>query len=128
MIVLDTHVWIWSLVARDRLSTTARAAIDEAGEIMVSSISCLEVANLVRRNRVSLDRTTESWISHALAAPRVRAVAIDPQIAAHAGALADPFPGDPADRLIYATSVVNGVRLVTRDQAIRRFDPHRTVW
>jgi len=38
------------------------------------------------------------------------------------------FPGDPADRLIYATAVAHGVRLITRDERISAFDPQRTIW
>jgi PIN domain nuclease of toxin-antitoxin system len=38
------------------------------------------------------------------------------------------FPSDPADRLIYATAQAARARLVTRDTAIRAFDPELTVW
>jgi len=40
----------------------------------------------------------------------------------------DGFPGDPADRIIYATALDLGVRLVTRDAAIAGYDPARAVW
>jgi PIN domain nuclease of toxin-antitoxin system len=45
-----------------------------------------------------------------------------------AGSLDEAFPGDPADRVIYASAVELGARLLTADRAIRGFDPARTVW
>lgn len=42
-----------------------------------------------------------------------------PAIAATAVGLPDTFPGDPADRLIYATAVERGWRLVTKDRRLR---------
>ena len=56
--------------------------------------------------------------------PRVRELRLDARTAARAGALdRDRFPGDPADRLIYAAAVELGVRLVSRDTDIAAFDP-----
>jgi PIN domain nuclease of toxin-antitoxin system len=51
------------------------------------------------------------------------------QVAITAGLLdAESFPGDPVDRLIYATARSLGATLVTRDRAIRTFDPQGTLW
>jgi len=38
------------------------------------------------------------------------------------------FPGDPADRLIAATAVLESAALVTKDDRIRGFADVRTVW
>jgi PIN domain nuclease of toxin-antitoxin system len=38
------------------------------------------------------------------------------------------FPGDPADRIVYATAQAGGASLVTKDAAMRAFDPALTVW
>ena len=42
--------------------------------------------------------------------------------------LDDPFPGDPADRMIYATARAEGADLVTRDRRLRDYDPRGTLW
>jgi PIN domain nuclease of toxin-antitoxin system len=91
-------------------------------------VSCLEVATLARRRRIGLDRTPARWVAAALGGPAIEASAVTPEIAVAAGSLPDDFPGDPADRLIYATAIAAGAALVTRDATIRRFDPRRTVW
>ena len=75
-----------------------------------------------------LDTDTRSWIGQALALGRVREVELTAEIAHEAGALGDDFVGDPADRIIYATAIVTGSNLVTRDRFLRGYDPARTVW
>lgn len=84
---------------------------------------------LVSRGRISLDREVSLWVSQALADPRIEPIAPSPEVAVAAGLLdAKNFPGDPADRLIYATARSIGATLVTRDEAIRTFDPAATLW
>jgi PIN domain nuclease of toxin-antitoxin system len=54
---------------------------------------------------------------------------ITPEIAIVAGHLGNQgFHGDPADRIITATTICNGARLVTKDKSIQRFDGVITVW
>lgn len=129
MIVLDTHAWIWWLAQPRKLSQAARRAIDEAETIGISTLSAWELAMLVRRGRISLDREVATWVAQALAPARVTALAPGAEVAVAAGLLdGDGFPGDPVDRLIYATARTSRARLVTRDEALRRFDPRETVW
>jgi len=129
LIVLDTHVWLWWCDAPERLSEAARETVEASASVGVSTLSAWELATLVARGRISLDRDVGPWVRQALAAPRVQSLAPSAQVAVHAGLLdARSFPGDPADRLIYATARSLGATLVTRDQAIRAFDPAATLW
>jgi PIN domain nuclease of toxin-antitoxin system len=129
VIVLDTHAWLWWTSEPERLSDAARAAIAETASIGISTISAWEVAMLTVRGRISLDRDVGLWVRQALAQERVEALAPSAETAIAAGLLdAKSFPGDPADRLIYATATAAEARLVTRDGAIRAFDPDITIW
>jgi PIN domain nuclease of toxin-antitoxin system len=129
LIVLDTHAWLWWAAEPERLSEPARAAIDQASSIGVCTLSAWEVTMLAVRGRIALDRDVGLWVKQALANARVQSLAPSAAIAVAAGLLdAKSFPGDPIDRLIYATAQAAGARLVTRDAAIRDFDPALTVW
>ncbi len=127
--MLDTHAWLWWTAAPEHLSKPAAAAIDEATRIGVSTLSAWEIATLARRGRISLDRDIRLWVRQALAQPRVVAISPGADVAI-AAALLDPevFPGDPMDRMIYCTARDAEAPLVTRDRALRWFDPRNTVW
>jgi len=129
MIVLDTHAWLWWLAAPGRLSRSAKQAIERAPRIGVSTLSAWEVAMLALRGRISLDRDVGLWVRQALADERVESLAPSADVAVSAGLLdAQSFPGDPVDRLIYATARSVGATLVTRDAAMRAFDSASTLW
>jgi PIN domain nuclease of toxin-antitoxin system len=129
MIVLDTHAWLWWISEPGRLSHAARQVIDGAGAIGVSTFSAWEVTMLVRKGRISLDRDVATWVRQALAIEPIVRIAPTAEIAVAAGLLdAEDFPGDPADRIIYATAKATGASLVTRDEALRRFDARTAIW
>ncbi|HEV3318549.1 MAG TPA: type II toxin-antitoxin system VapC family toxin [Solirubrobacteraceae bacterium] len=129
MIVLDTHAWLWWMADPVRLSDPAREALAQTSSIGVCTLSAWELAMLVIRGRITLDRDISVWVRRALDAHRVEPLAPGADVAVAAGLLdADSFPGDPIDRLIYATARSLDARLVTRDRAIRAFDPTTTIW
>jgi PIN domain nuclease of toxin-antitoxin system len=128
VIVLDTHVWLWWSSDPDRLSAAARAAIAEASEVGICTISCWELTMLARGGRIELDRTPADWVRRGLAQNNVKSVPLTAEDAVAAASVADTFAGDPADRIIYSTARRLGARLVTRDERLRLFDPQRTLW
>lgn len=128
MTVLDTHVWLWWIDDDPRLSPAAREAIEATDEVGISTISVWEVATLERLGRIRLLPDLRMWVRRALARRGATPVPLTPEIALAAGALLPPFPGDPADRLVYATAVVTDSQLVSGDRRILRHDPDRVVW
>jgi PIN domain nuclease of toxin-antitoxin system len=129
VIVLDTHVWLWWAAAPEHLSDAAREAIERAPRVGVSTLSAWEIAMLATRGRISLDREVSLWVRQALADARVESMAPGAEVAVAAGLLdSKSFPGDPVDRLIYATARSAGATLITRDRAIRMFDAEATLW
>jgi PIN domain nuclease of toxin-antitoxin system len=128
MTVLDTHTWVWWLDGDPRLSETARTVIESSDELGVSAISVWELATLERLGRLTLTPDIRTWARRALGHPRVEACMVTPEVALAAGSLLPPFPGDPADRIIFATALARGARLVTADRRLARQDPERVVW
>ncbi|GIK78470.1 MAG: type II toxin-antitoxin system VapC family toxin [Thermoleophilia bacterium] len=128
-VLLDTHVWFWWCASPWRLSDRAATAIDSAGTILVSAVSCWELGMLAAKGRIAFDRPIETWVRQALARPGLRALPLGPRAATLAGTLEPAeFHGDPADRMIYASARDEGAVLVTRDRLLRDFDPRGTLW
>jgi PIN domain nuclease of toxin-antitoxin system len=129
VILLDTHAWIWwAAETPRRLSARARRAIADSPSVGVSAISTWEIAMLVSKGRLELDRDVLVWIRQALALPRVTLVPLTPEIAVRSTRLGDGFQGNPADRILVATARELGAALVTRDETLRRAEGVRTVW
>jgi PIN domain nuclease of toxin-antitoxin system len=119
-VLLDTHVVQWWSAEPQRVSARARKALDRADELTVAAISWYELAWLARHERITVNVPIRSWLD-GLAA-QVRTIGVTPAIAHTAVSLPSSFPGDPADRLIYATAIEHGLKLVTKDRAIRDHD------
>lgn len=128
-LLVDTHILQWWSAEPERLSTPALEALEGADELAVAAISWWELAWLARHGRISVDLPIGTWLGRL--AGSVRTVALSPAIAATAVSLPETFPGDPADRLIYATGIENGWHLVTKDSQMRRHRASpavRTIW
>jgi PIN domain nuclease of toxin-antitoxin system len=127
-VLLDSHVVYWWSAERKRLSRAAVEALTTADELAVASITWFELARMAYTGKISVPIPVRSWLE-GLAAD-VRTAILTPAIAAAAASLPDSFPGDPADRLIYATAIEQGWPLVTKDWRLRRHrQPNRvTVW
>lgn len=121
-VLLDTHAILWWQADAGRLSAAAERAIGAAEALLISPLSCWEIATLARQERVALDRETAVWIGKLLQEPRVSVAALSPEAAVWAGLLdRQAFPGDPIDRLIYGTAIDLRVSLVSKDERLRAF-------
>jgi PIN domain nuclease of toxin-antitoxin system len=128
VIVLDTHAWLWWTAEPRKLSRRMRQELAAADRLGVCTISCYEVAVLARRGRIDLDRSVAEWVGLALTDEGVETLPLTPAVAVAAASLDERFPGDSADRIIYATARAQQAQLATKDAAIRRFDRRTTIW
>lgn len=119
-VLLDTHVVLWWKAGSDRLSPEALRAITSATQVMLSPISCWEIAMLAAKDRIRLDRPVERWVADVLAGDGVASAPLTAPIAVAAAQLG-AFHGDPADRFLVATAAACAVPLVTKDRLIHRW-------
>jgi len=116
-VLMDTHVIHWWITEPERVSPAAGLALSAADDLVVSSVSWFELAWLARRGRIAIAKPIRAWLDSM--AEHVRTVGLTPAIAAAAASLPDTFPGDPADRIIYATALEHGWQVVTKDRRMR---------
>jgi PIN domain nuclease of toxin-antitoxin system len=129
VLVLDTHVLLWTTLESRKLSRSAREAIRAetlSGVLAISDTTVWEIAWIVEHGRIQISGTAERFVREITAKLVVRP--ITPEIAALAARLPAAYPRDPIDRLIGATAVVEGAYLVTADQRIRDSQVIPTIW
>lgn len=130
MILVDTHVVAWLAFDQDQISRKARTAIDgarkDADGLAISDITLLELATLASKGRIRLDISLESFLQEVES--RFVVLPISGRACARAMGLPATYPKDPADRLIGATALVEGLSLVTADREIRRSRAVQTIW
>ena len=130
MILLDTHVIVWLALDQTHLSKNARAAIDDARQngdgLAISDITLLELATLSSKGRIRLDISLESFLREVES--RFVVLPLSGRACARAMGLPARYPKDPADRIIGATALVEGLSLLTADRAIRGSKTIETIW
>lgn len=130
MILLDTHVVVWLAFDQEQISKKARNAIDDARKnadgLAISDITLLELATLASKGRIRLDISLESFLQEVEA--RFIVLPISGRACARITGLPASYPKDPADRIIGATALVEGLYLLTADREIRRSKTVQTIW
>jgi PIN domain nuclease of toxin-antitoxin system len=130
VILVDTHVVVWLAFDQGQLSKKARAAIDDARKngdgLAISDITLLELATLASKSRIHLDISLESFLQEVES--RFVVLPISGRACVRAIGLPATYPRDPADRIIGATALVEGLPLLTADREILRSKVIRTIW
>ncbi len=130
LILVDTHVVVWLAFDEYRISSKAKAAIDEARDLRdglaISDMTLLEIGTLASRGRVHLGISLESFLQEV--ETRFVVLPITGRACARAMSFPTTYPKDPAGRIIGATALVEGLSLITADREIRRSKLVPTIW
>jgi PIN domain nuclease of toxin-antitoxin system len=131
LILLDTHILVWWINGSKDLSTLVRRTIENAraakDTILVSAISAWEIAMLVQRGRLSLDRDVGTWLEQVALIDDLNFVAVDRAIAIDSVRLPGEFHKDPADRIIVATARKHAASVLTADAKIIAYPNVKTI-
>lgn len=115
-LLLDTHIWLWSLGEPDRLGQRLRRElIDGDNEIWLSPVSTWEALLLNAKGRIQIRGDLVRWVARAT--EHLQEAPLTHEIVLAAQQLPLPHP-DPADRFLAATALVLGLTLVTADERL----------
>ncbi len=118
-LLLDTHIWIWSLIDPARLKPRVLAALAHRNaDLWLSSISVWETLVLISKGRLRIkDGDGLRWIGEALKRSPLREAPLTHAIAIESQSI-EVDHWDPADRFIAATARVLDATLVTADERL----------
>lgn len=122
MIVLDTHIFLWLINGNDEITVSGfMPTINKAmkdNSIIIPAICLWEISMLSAKQRIVLHNNALDWLKTATSAPGISVYPISPEVAYESTILPGTFHGDPADRMIVATTRVIDGTLITLDKEI----------
>jgi PIN domain nuclease of toxin-antitoxin system len=117
-LLLDTHIWLWSLLDPKQLARKVTAEMrSPENELWLSPISAWEVMLLAERSRIEIDGAPAEWVERALRIAPMREAPLTYEVAVRSTQL-KVASRDPADRFIAASAAVHGLTLVTADERL----------
>jgi PIN domain nuclease of toxin-antitoxin system len=118
-LLLDTHVLVWLLNDSAQISGRVYAKMEraaDADELFVSAITPWEIAMLVAKERLRLNRDVADWLEAALSLPGIQLEPLLPAIAVASTRLPWEVHSDPADRILLATARRLDATLLSADR------------
>lgn len=121
-LLLDTHVWLWSLVDPARLGDSLRLRMTDRGTpLHLSAASSWEISIKYRLGKLPLPCPPAEFILPRLARDGILSLAVDHRHSVEVAGLPDHHR-DPFDRLLIAQARIEGLTLATADPALQHYD------
>jgi PIN domain nuclease of toxin-antitoxin system len=116
-LLLDTHIFLWSVNDDPKLSQQARSLILDADEVFVSSASIWEASIKAGLGKLDVD---VNLLVNEIANSGFLELPVRASHAAQVRSLPD-IHRDPFDRLLIAQAITEPLRLVTADGYLERY-------
>jgi PIN domain nuclease of toxin-antitoxin system len=130
-LVLDTCTWLWYCSEPEKPSDPTSEAIGREKQrdgLVLSVISCWEIAKLVKKRKLSFTISCKHWIERALEAPGITLYPLTAEICVESSELPGRFHADPADQIIVATARSLSCAVVTKDRRILSYAHVPAIW
>jgi PIN domain nuclease of toxin-antitoxin system len=115
-LLLDTHIWLWSLGETHRLSRRVAKELDNRqNELWLSPISMWEAFLLFKKKRVQISTDFSTWLANSLSVLPVIEAPLTFEVARTLPTLAVPHE-DPTDLFLAATAKAFELTLITADR------------
>ena len=118
-LLLDTHIWLWTLGVPGQLRPRVQAVIERStNELWLSPLSVWEVLLLAGKGRISLIPTAQEWLAVALTKVPAKEAPLTAEVVLATRQI-DLTHRDPVDLFLAATTRVFDLTLVTADKEHR---------
>jgi len=119
-LLLDTHIWLWSMFEKKRLNPKTVALLGRSdGAIWVSSLSIWEALLLVEKGRYRISGDASKALTKGLAEAGIQELVFDHRVAIESFRILNDHK-DPTDRMLAATANIYHLTLVTADEVLLR--------
>lgn len=126
-LLLDTCTFLWMVGQEDRLSEVAREALEDGdNSLALHQVSAWEIQIKCLSGKLKLSEPAEEIIREALSSHDLRYQRLDDEAIWHLNKLPEHHK-DPFDRVLIASALVGGMKLVTPDPQINRY-PVPVIW
>jgi PIN domain nuclease of toxin-antitoxin system len=126
-LLLDTHALLWWIFDDPKLSVPARAAIADAGNVvLVSAASAWEIATKHRKGKLPEAGEVPRRLPEYIAKARFTPLAVSIEHAIAAGALPGPH-NDPFDRMLIAQAMTENIPIVTVERLFKDYGA-QVIW
>ncbi|HBC87853.1 MAG TPA: PIN domain nuclease [Lentisphaeria bacterium] len=128
MLLMDTCALIWLVEDLNSLGSSAKSSIAGSPDSLhISAISALEISLLAAKKRIILPMEPFKWYSEAIKLHGITELPVTGEIAALSGKL-PMIHKDPCDRIIIATAMLHKMKILTADDAFRKYEGVKVVW
>jgi PIN domain nuclease of toxin-antitoxin system len=118
--LLDTHIWIWSVLEPQRLTRRVAAQLDNSqNEIWLSPVSIWEAMLIHRKGRLKVAEGFTTWLTRALTITSFHEAPFTFDVAQALSTINLPH-ADPADLFLAGSAKAYGLTLVTSDRNLLR--------
>lgn len=125
--LLDTNVWLWSVLEPERIGRKAREAFaDLSNEGFLSAVTSWEIAIKTAAGKLTLPEPPPSYVPRRMAEQGLRPLPISHPHALAVFALPDHHR-DPFDRLLVAQAKLENLVLMTADRLLEKY-PVDILW
>lgn len=126
-LLVDTCTFLWLAAADPRLTPMARSACRDPGNaVYLSALSAWEIAVKHRIGRLPLPEPPVRYVASRRAWLGLEPLSFDEASAVH-DSLLPPLHADPFDRGLVSQAILNGLTIVTPDEAIAVY-PAPVLW
>jgi len=119
-LLLDTHIWIWSVLEPERLRRRVAAELNNSeNELWLSPVSIWEAMLIHRKGRLKVAEGFSTWLARALTVASFYEAPFTFDVAEALSTINLPH-ADPADLFLAGSAKAYGLTLVTSDRNLLR--------